>query len=69
MRVAAVKVDSYDYQTVEKGLGEALSLLGGLGKFVNPGEIVLIKPNMLEGLPPENAVTTHPEVVRVMLKI
>jgi uncharacterized protein (DUF362 family) len=51
-KVAAVKVDSYDYiyEDVEKGVHEVLSLLGGLDKFISPGERVLLKSNMLEGV-------------------
>jgi uncharacterized protein (DUF362 family)/NAD-dependent dihydropyrimidine dehydrogenase PreA subunit len=68
MRVAATNVVNYNYDEVAKGLAEALSLLGGIGKFVGPGDKVLIKPNMLEGLPPEKAVTTNPEILRVMIR-
>ncbi|MDR7868434.1 MAG: DUF362 domain-containing protein [Sporomusaceae bacterium] len=67
MKVAAVKVDSYTYEEVERGLNEALGLIGGIERFVAPGDKVLVKPNMLEGLPPEKAVTTHPEVLRALL--
>jgi uncharacterized protein (DUF362 family)/Pyruvate/2-oxoacid:ferredoxin oxidoreductase delta subunit len=67
MKVAAVNVASYARAGVEKGLAEALGLLGGVERFVAPGDKVLVKPNMLEGLPPEKAVTTHPEVLRAVL--
>ncbi len=67
MKVAAVNAPSYDRAVVEQGLDEALGLLGGVEKFVAPGDKVLVKPNMLEGLPPEKAVTTHPEVLRAVL--
>lgn len=42
-KVAAVKVDSFDYtyEDVEKGVQEALELLGGLDKFINHGHKVL----------------------------
>ena len=61
-KVAAVKVGSYDYnyEDVEKGVNEALKLLGGLDKFINPGDRVLLKPNMLEGVDKGTGVTTHP---------
>ena len=51
-KVAAVKVDSYDYNyaDVEKGVNEALILLGGLDKFISAGDRVLLKPNMVEGV-------------------
>jgi uncharacterized protein (DUF362 family) len=68
VKVAAVKVDSYTFEEVERGLNEALDLIGGLASFVNPGDKVLLKPNMLEGLPPEKAVTTNPEILRFMIR-
>ncbi|MDT8903496.1 DUF362 domain-containing protein [Anaeroselena agilis] len=68
MKVAAVSVASYDRAAVESGLAEALGLLGGVARFIAPGDKVLVKPNMLEGLPPEKAVTTHPEILRAVLR-
>lgn len=62
-KVAAVKANSYDYEEVELGIKEALDLLGGISQFIKPGDKVLIKPNMLEGVKKELSVTTHPEVV------
>ena len=66
--VSAVKAESYDTQVVEQAMDELLGLIGGMEQYVKPGEKVLIKPNMLEGLSPEKAVTTHPEVVRAVIK-
>jgi len=61
-RVAAVKVDSYDYnyEDVQKGINEALALLGGLDKFINPGDKVLLKLSMVEGVDKDTCVPTHP---------
>ena len=42
----------------------AIGLLGGMKRFIKPGNRVLIKPNMSFPNPPEWATTTHPEVVR-----
>lgn len=68
MRVAGVKVDTYSYQEIEQGLDQALMLLGNMSDWVKPGDKVLIKPNILEGLPPEKAVTTHPELIRAIIR-
>lgn len=65
-RVAVVRCDSYDREEVEGAVARALSLLGGLGSFVSPGQRVLVKPNLLLGATPEKCVTTHPEVVRAV---
>lgn len=46
-----------------------LAPLGGIGAFVRPGQRVLVKPNLLTDAPPEAAKTTHPEVVRAVLRV
>ena len=57
----------YRRHIVESALDRLLAPLGGMERFIRPGERVLIKPNMLSGKPPEAAVTTHPEVVRAVV--
>lgn len=44
-------------------------MLGGLSAFVKPGQTVLLKPNLFSPHGPEDAVTTHPEIVRVMARL
>ncbi|NJD92365.1 MAG: DUF362 domain-containing protein [Geobacter sp.] len=68
-RVSIEKVPSYDYEEVSAGLQRLLEPLGGIGAFVRPGERVLLKPNMLAGKPPEAAVTTHPALVREVIRL
>jgi len=43
---------------------KAVALLGGISSFVNPGDKVLIKPNMSFANPPSWGSTTDPKVVR-----
>lgn len=45
----------------------AVEMLGGMGRFVKPGQKVVIKPNMSFAKGPESATNTHPEVVREIL--
>lgn len=66
--VAKVRVDTYEQQQLQPALQEALDILGGWEKFIQPGETVLIKPNMVEGMKPETAVTTHPELLRTVIR-
>lgn len=66
--VVVVKADSYDQQVVELAMKELFDELGGISKFIKPNTKVLIKPNMLEGLKKELSVTTHPEVVRAVIR-
>ncbi len=42
----------------------ALKALGGMAKFVQPGDNVLLKVNAAFAAPPINGATTHPDVVR-----
>jgi len=66
-KVAAIKADSYDPQIVEQAITELLAHLGGISQFIQPGDRVLVKPNMLEGVDKGKHVTTHPEVVRAVI--
>src|SRR3989339_7059 len=68
-KVALIRVLSYDPVKVEEGVRQALDLIGGIGKFVRPGERILLKPNLLSPKPPERAITTHPEVIRAMIRL
>lgn len=61
-KVAIVRCESYDYETVYASVYRGISLLGGIAQFVKPGERILLKPNILAAAKPEEAVTTHPAV-------
>jgi uncharacterized protein (DUF362 family)/Pyruvate/2-oxoacid:ferredoxin oxidoreductase delta subunit len=50
-------------------LRELLAPLGGMAAFVRPGQRVLIKPNMLSAKGPDKAVTTHPDVVKGVIRL
>lgn len=45
----------------------AVEAVGGMGRFVKPGQKVIVKPNMSFARGPEAAANTHPEVVREIL--
>ena len=66
--VALVRCADYSRENVERAVGEVVDLLGGIERFVRPGERVLLKPNLLCQSLPGNAVTTHPEVFRAVAK-
>lgn len=68
-KVSIERVGSYEQAEVQAGLQRLLEPLGGIGAFVRPGERVLLKPNMLAGKPPEAAVTTHPAIVREVIRL
>jgi uncharacterized protein (DUF362 family)/Pyruvate/2-oxoacid:ferredoxin oxidoreductase delta subunit len=68
-RVSVERVDNYQRELVRQGLSRLLEPLGGMARFVKPGERVLIKPNLLSAKPPEAAVTTHPELLRAVIDL
>jgi uncharacterized protein (DUF362 family)/ferredoxin len=67
--VSIVKCQNYDEDKVLDGLRTAIGLLGGIEQFVQKGNRVLLKPNLLFGKAAEKAVTTHPSIVKGMIKI
>jgi uncharacterized protein (DUF362 family)/Pyruvate/2-oxoacid:ferredoxin oxidoreductase delta subunit len=67
-KVALAACQTYSQVEVEKAVAELLAAWGGVSALVSPGETVLLKPNIVEGLPPERAVTTHPEIVRAVIR-
>lgn len=68
-RVALVGCPDYDLERVEAAVRRSLDLLGGMGAFVQPGQRVLLKVNLLRPLAPERAATTHPAVVAAVAKL
>lgn len=68
-RVALVGCASYDPGDVAAAVARLVDLLGGIERFVRPGETILLKPNLLFGRSPERAVTTHPSVFRAVAEI
>ena len=60
--VALVGCATYDQAQVDTAVGEALALLGGIKRYVGPGDRVLLKFNLLVGAAPEKAITTHPTI-------
>ncbi len=50
-------------------VGDAIQALGGIKKFVNPNEVVVVKPNMAWDRTPELGANTHPVVVRKIVEL
>jgi len=61
--------DDHDPEKTQSAVRHSVDLLGGIGSFIRPGERVLIKPNLLRSRPPADAVTTHPEIVRAVIRL
>ncbi len=67
--VSIVKCPDYDAERVYRAVGEAVGLLGGMERFVNRGERILLKPNLLAAKDVGSAVTTNPEVVKAVIRL
>jgi uncharacterized protein (DUF362 family)/Pyruvate/2-oxoacid:ferredoxin oxidoreductase delta subunit len=68
-KVSIVKCSNYEPVAVEQAIRNALGLLGGLTNFIKPNAKVLVKPNLLMSKSPDCAITTHPEVVRAVIRL
>jgi uncharacterized protein (DUF362 family)/NAD-dependent dihydropyrimidine dehydrogenase PreA subunit len=66
--IALLACDSYDRALVEERVARAFELLGGPEAVVRPGDSVFVKVNLVVPFEPERAVTTHPEVVRAVVR-
>ena len=66
--VGVQRCADYDPDRVEDALNALIERAGGWPETVGPGTKVLVKPNLLLPTPPERAVTTHPAVLRAVLK-
>jgi uncharacterized protein (DUF362 family)/Pyruvate/2-oxoacid:ferredoxin oxidoreductase delta subunit len=60
-RVYAIKCP--DYSSADQKIKELIDMMGGISRFVKPGEKIALKANLLQGSLPETAVTTHPDVL------
>lgn len=67
--VVAARCTEYQVPAVEAALRWALAPLGGMKAFVRPGERIALKPNLLLGTAPEQAITTHPAVVAAVASL
>ncbi len=68
--VSLAAVPGYDdFPLLLSRLREALQALGGMEAFVQPGQRVLLKVNLVAPSRPEQAVTTHPEVLRAVIRL
>lgn len=50
-------------------VGRALQSLGGIERFVRPGDRVLLKPNAGFATPAELGATTHPDLVNELVRL
>lgn len=67
--VSLVECRNYDYKNVKKSIENSINNIGGIEKYINKGETVLLKLNLLMKKKPEEATTTHPTFVKALAEI
>ena len=70
------RAESEDYgqqgtfdKMIRSQVRQAMELLGGMGKFVKPGQSVLMKPNLTGPAPWEKGVTTNPALLEAFIEL
>ena len=58
-----------DYGQAEGAIRALVEQMGGMGRFVRPGERIVLKANLLRAAPPESAICTHPAVVEAVARL
>ncbi|NIQ02950.1 MAG: Thylakoid associated protein, partial [Nitrospinaceae bacterium] len=54
--------ERYHLDSVEQFVRDTVEKISGPGRLFQPGQRVLLKPNLLRGMEPGRCVTTHPVV-------
>ena len=66
--VSLVRCETYEYSEVRKALEKSLSFIDGL-EFVKAGMKIGIKANLVTGIAPDKAVTTHPILIKCLCEM
>ena len=79
VRLTDYRVDKPSASTPDVGIGrsgtpremliKALDVIGGVTHYVQPGDIVLIKPNVAFDRAPELGATTQPELLETLVQL
>ena len=67
--VALIPLSTYEQSAVDAAVCQGVKLLGGIGQFVQPGEKIVLKPNLLARALPQKAITTHPAVFSAVCRL
>ncbi|MCD4689901.1 DUF362 domain-containing protein [bacterium] len=67
--VSITRSESYEPAAVRAAVTAAVNAVGGMSRYVSPGQSVLIKPNLLAAKSPDRAITTHPVVIEVIIEL
>jgi uncharacterized protein (DUF362 family) len=61
--VSLIRAQSYELKELRNQIQSLLEPLGGIQAFVQEGDRVLLKPNLLTGSRPTKECITRPEIV------
>jgi len=67
--ISLIRCNDYNPANVEDAIKQSFDNLGGIEKYINKGDKVLLKLNLLMRKRPETAATTHPEFTRALCKV
>ena len=67
-QVSISKCPDYEMVPVRRAVKDAVDLLGGMENFIDQGDRVLLKVNLLFPSRPDKAVTSHPTVVKAIIE-
>ncbi|MEG6513326.1 DUF362 domain-containing protein [Desulforamulus ruminis] len=68
-RVAVARCDGYAAPVIDRALEGLLIPLGPVEKWIQPGQRVAVKPNLIARKKPEEAATTHPLLVEAVVRM
>ena len=61
--------ESIDYDEIESMVMRAIKLAGGFDWVIEPGDVVLLKPNIVDPEPPGSGEVTDVRVIKALIKI
>jgi len=68
-KVSLIECREYDHLLVKESIIQTFENLGGIDKYINKGERVLLKLNLLMRKKPEEATTTHPVFTKALAEV
>lgn len=68
-KVVVLRCESYDSEQVFNTLRKGLNLLGGIERFIDKTDKILVKPNLLSGGKPEQLISPHPSVFEGIIRM
>jgi uncharacterized protein (DUF362 family) len=67
--VSLIRATTYEETALRQSILDVLEPLGGMAAFVQPGQRVLLKPNLLTGSRPTKECVTRPELVKCVAQL